>query len=539
MKRGIARLLSSANSVRQATGLLIISALASNILGLVRNTIIARNIPLGLQDNFWSAFLLPDFIFNVLIFGAISSAFIPLFRGLLVEKKEDDAWKLAGSFFGQLTALTAVLSIVLLVAMPWLIHTLFPRLAGTDATSVITLARWLLVQTLLFCWSYLVGGILNAKKRFTAYALSPLLYNISIIIGAIFAPRFGAQAIDALIISVIIGALLHLLIQIPSVIRVGFKLRYISLRGTSYTREALLLMAPRSISLGILSLNGLVMAAIARTLLAPGALSIYRLVEAFQTAPIAIFANAVAVALFPSLTEYAAKQDWPSYAQALEKAFRFILFTMIPATILFIMLRAQIIRLYIGLGQEIDWNETIRAIELFGWFAIGMVPAGLVSILARAFYAFKNTWLPLIAAAVSLVFGAATAFALAANTNLDVSVLGIAATGASLVQFMLLYIAYLRLAKKPLNEAPILNTGWRTTLIGLGMAAVTWLSLRAIDGLYTSIALPGLNTHYVIGLLLQAGFAVLMALIFFWLSARILLPEEWQWVKQYRRNRSK
>ena len=142
MRRAISRLLSSANSVRQATGILIISALASNILGLVRNTVIARNIPLIEQDNFWSAFLLPDFVFNVLIFGAISSAFIPLFRGLLVEKKEDDAWKLAGSFFGQLTLITAVLSVLLAVFMPNLIHLLFPRLVESDASSVITLARW-------------------------------------------------------------------------------------------------------------------------------------------------------------------------------------------------------------------------------------------------------------------------------------------------------------------------------------------------------------------------------------------------------------
>lgn len=534
MRRAIARLLNSANSVRQATGILIASALMSNILGLVRNTVIARNIPLGLQDNFWSAFLLPDFVFNVLIFGAISSAFIPLFRGLLVEDKETDAWRLAGSFFGQLTALTAILSILMFIFMPQLIHLIFPRLTVMDAHSVTTLSRWLLVQTLLFCWSYLVGGILNARKRFTAYALAPLLYNLSIIAGAIIAPRFEGRAVDALIGAVIIGALLHLLIQIPSVIRVGFRLKQITIKGTTYSREALLLMAPRSLSLGILSLNGIVMAAIARALLEPGALSIYRLVEAFQTAPIAIFANAVAVALFPSLTEYAAKEDWPRYANALERAFRFILFTMIPSTIIFILLRAQIIRLYIGLGQEISWTETIRAIELFGWFSIGMVPTGLVSILARAFYAFKNTWLPLVAAGISVIFGSATAFALAANSTLDVSALGIAATAASLVQFMLLYIAYLRLAKKPINEGPILLTGLRTLLVSAGMAAGIWGTLHLVDTYYTNLALPGLTTRYVVGLGLQGLVALLIGLAIFWAAAKVLLPEEWRWLRNYR-----
>ena len=537
MKRGIARLLSNANTVRQATGLLVVSALASNILGLVRNTVIARNIPLGMQDNFWSAFLLPDFIFNVLIFGAISSAFIPLFRGLLVEKKEEDAWQLAGSFFGQLTLLTAILGTVLLIFMPGIIHVIFPKLAEADAATVITLARWLLLQTLFFCWSYLVGGILNAKKRFTAYAISPLLYNLSIIVGAVTAPRLGDHAIDGLIISVIIGALLHLAIQLPSVWRVGWRLRYVTLKGNQYSREALLLMAPRSVSLGILSLNGLIMAAIARTVMETGALSIYRLVEAFQTAPIAIFANAVAVALFPSLTEYAAKQDWSKYSQALERAFRFILFTMIPATVIFIMLRAQIIRLYIGLGQEVSWDDTIRAIELFGWFSIGMVPAGLVSILARAFYAFKNTWLPLVAAAVSLLFGTATAYALATTTSLDVATLGIASTAASLVQFMLLYIAYLRLARKPLNEAPILKTGWNATFISVGLSAAIWLTLHLVDRFYNTLALPGLTTHYIAGLVIQTVAALVVGGLFFWFAARTLMPEEWRWVRQFRRKK--
>lgn len=535
MKRSIRQLLSSASSVRQATGILIVSALLSNILGLVRNTVIARNIPLAAQDNFWSAFLIPDLIFNVLIFGAISSAFIPLFRGLLVEKKEAEAWRLAGSFFGQLTALTTVLSLLLLAVMPWLIRLIFPTLPSIEADAVTSLARLLLVQTIFLCWSYLVGGILNAKQRFVAYALSPLMYNLAIVVGALVAPYFGDRAVEALIWSVIVGALLHLFIQLPSVRSVGFRLRHITVDSTPYTKEALWLMAPRSLSLGIVSLNGLFMAIIARALLAPGALSIYRLVEAFQTAPVAIFANAIAVALFPTLTDYAARADWKQYAEALERAFRFILFTMIPATIIFIMLRAQIIRLYIGLGQEIGWEDTIRAIQLLGWFAIGMVPTGLVAVLARAFYAFKNTWIPLLGALVSLLFGTATAAALAVTTDLDVSVLGISATAASLVQFMLLYIAYLRLAKKPLNEVPILYTGIRTTTIGVIMALVIWGGLHLIDGLYIAAQIPGLATHYVFGLALQALLALTAGLLVFaWLAAR-LLPEEWQWLKEYRR----
>lgn len=532
MRRKIAQLLKTASSVRQAAGILVVTAFASNVLGLVRNTVIAKNIPLAIQDDFWSAFLIPDIIFNVLIFGAISSAFIPLFRGLIVNNKKDDAWELAGNFFAKMSILIVSLAIVLFFFMPQLTNLLFPTLIPSDITLVITLSRILLIQTILMGWSYIVGGILNAKKRFLAYSLSPLLYNASMITGAFLAPYVGPEkAVVVLIWSVVIGALLHLLIQIPSVIAVGFRLRHLNLRPNQLIKEIMILMTPRSISLGIISLNTVLFAAIARNLLEPGALSIYKLVESFQTAPIAIFANAIAVALFPTLSEYAAKQDWQRFSSALIKAFRFVLFTLIPSTVLFIVLRAQIIRLYIGLGSEISWEDTIRAIEVFGWFAVGIVPTGLVAILARTFYALKNTIVPMFVAVFVLVFGVTTAYTLASNTGLDVTGLAIATTVTSLIQFILLYMAYLRVLKKPLPEGEILKTGWHTVLASLFMGSMIWWTLRFVDYIYINTDF-GFTTRTIAGLFAQTTIALIVGLLAFILIARMFLKEELGWLKQ-------
>lgn len=533
MRRKISNLLNSANSVRQATGILVVTAAVSNVLGLVRNTVIAKNIPLGLQDNFWSAFVLPDIIFNVLIFGAISSAFIPLFRGLLVKKNDDTAWQMAGSFLVRMTALVMLLAIILFGAMPNLVQLIFPVISPESMREVVLLSRILLVQTILMGWSYIVGGILNAKQRFVAYSLSPILYNTAIIIGALLAPYSNGHAVTVLIWSVVVGALLHLIIQLPSLFMLGFRWRYLNIRPNEFTQEIIKLMAPRSIALGITSLNTVIFASIARNLMLPGALSTYRLVESFQTAPIAIFANAVAVALFPTLTEHASRQDWPKFSAALVKAIRFIMFTLIPSTMLFIILRAQIIRLYIGLGPSIDWSETIRAINVFGWFAIGILPAGLVAVFSRSFYALKNTVIPMFAAAFTLVFGATTAYFLAVTTGLDATGLAIATTAAAIVQAVMLYIAYIRIVKRHLPEQEITTTAAFTTLASVGMAEAMWLTLKGVDWLYRHT--DTLTTRTIIGLFVQTGTAVIIGLLVFAALSSIFLKEEVGWLRSHRK----
>ena len=534
MRRKIANLLNSANSVRQATGILVVTAAVSNVLGLVRNTVIAKNIPLGLQDNFWSAFILPDIIFNILIFGAISSAFIPLFRGLLVKRDEDTAWEMAGAFMVRMTGLVMLLAVILFFTLPRLSQLIFPSIPTDSLREVVLLSRILLIQTILMGWSYIVGGILNAKQRFVAYSLSPIMYNTAIIVGALLAPYYKGQAVTVLIWSVVVGALLHLMIQLPSLFTLGFRWRYLNIRPNEFTREIVALMTPRSIALGITSVNTVIFAAIARNLMLPGALSIYRLVESFQTAPIAIFANAVAVALFPTLTEHASRQDWTKFSDALVKAIRFVMFTLIPSTVLFIVLRAQIIRLYIGLGSSTDWSETISAINVFGWMAIGMLPSGLIAVFARSFYALKNTVIPMLAAAFTLVFGATTAYFLAVTTSLDVTGLAIATTAAAMVQVIILYIAYIRIVKRHLPEGEITLTATRTAIASLGMAEAMWLTLKLVDWLYNHTATT-LTTRTILGLFLQTGAALVVGLVVFAFIASLFLKEEIGWLRSRRK----
>jgi len=534
MRRKIAQLLNSANSFRQAASILVVTSLASNILGLVRNTVIAKNISLAHQDNFWSAFLLPDIVFNVLIFGAISSAFIPLFRGLLVKKKSKEAWRLAGNFLAKVSVLVVILSAVLFIFIPQLTELIFPNLENSDLAEVILLSRILLIQTILIGWSYVVGGILNSKKRFLAFSMSPLLYNISMIVGAFLAPNYQGREVQVLIWSVVVGAGLHLLIQIPSLFAVGFKLKYINFSKNEFTKEIISLMAPRSISLGIVSINAVIFAAIARNILDPGAFSIYRLVESFQTAPIAIFANAIAVAIFPILTGHAAREDWPKFTESLERALRFVLFTLIPSTVVFIILRAQIIRLYIGLGSLITWEETISAIEVFGWFAIGIVPTGLVAILARSFYAMKNTLIPMLVTLFHLLFAVSAAYALAVSTTFGASALAIGSSAAVLVQFTVLYMAYVHYIKKPLNELKIVKTGLLTALASAGMAGTMWWTLRLMHYLYETSA-TGISTRVVEGLLLQFTIALAVGTLTFYLLSKLWLKEELSWVKKIKK----
>ncbi len=185
-------LLSGKNTISGASWILVITLLLSNLLGLVRDHYLTQKIPTEILSSYYAAFRIPDLLFNVIILGAIASAFIPVFTSYITSKKEKEAWYIANSVINIAVIFLVGLAGILLVFMPQLISLLVPGFEEARRDLTISLARIMLLSPIFFGLSYIFGGILNSYKRFFVYSLAPLAYNISIILGTIlFADAFG------------------------------------------------------------------------------------------------------------------------------------------------------------------------------------------------------------------------------------------------------------------------------------------------------------------------------------------------------------
>lgn len=484
----------SSNSLRGAAGVLAVTMTISNILGLVRNTVLAKNISFDALDTYYAAFRLPDLIFNVLIFGALSTAFIPVFTGL--DKTKNEHWKLANSLINLIVVGLIAVSGLLYFLMPAILPLIVPGFSQLRLEHTVTFARILLLSPLFFGLSYVFAGVLQSYRQFLVYSIAPIVYNLSIIFGAILAPRYGVTGV---IWATVGGAFLHMFIQWLAVKPLGFRYQFYLNFKDAGIKKIGRLMIPRSINLGLTQISLLAFTALGSELKA-GAIAIYNLTNDFQTAPIVIFAASIATAIFPNLSESHNQKNQTEFSGLLFKAIRLTIFLLLPAAIMIWLLRAQIMRLYVALGHQTTWEDTIRAIDTLGFFALSLVFQGLTIVLARAYYARHNTRGPMYFSLINAIISITAAYLFGRYTDLDVAGLALAFSLGAIMNAVLLAIPFL---KKMTNELKkmILPVVFASLIMGL----FVWLALQIIgDGLaIDGISIVGLGTDTVLGLFVQ------------------------------------
>jgi putative peptidoglycan lipid II flippase len=392
-------LFSKENSIRGASIILIITLALSNILGLLRDRFLAKNISTYDLDVYYASFRVPDLIFNLLILGAISSAFIPIFSELITKKREEEGFKVTNNLINSALLFTIVFAIISYIFMPSIMPLIVPKFDSGRLNQAVNLSRLMMITPIFFSISYILGGVLNSFKRFLSYSLAPLVYNASIIFGAaILAPKYGMIAV---VYSVIAGSFLHLLIQLPSAIKLGFRYKLILDFKEKALRRIIALMIPRSIGMGANQLLLIVYTAVASSL-AVGSISAFSLSNNMQTMPTVVFGTSFATAIFPTLTSKIASNDKEGFIFYLDRSMRAIAFLLIPSSVMFILLRAQIVRLILGSGK-FNWSDTKMTAMTLGLFSVSLIAQGLIPLLAKAFYALKNTKTPMYISLVTVV----------------------------------------------------------------------------------------------------------------------------------------
>jgi putative peptidoglycan lipid II flippase len=501
-----------------ATGLL------SNILGLWRERVIAGTFGAShMTDAFYASFRLPDMIFNLLILGALSSAFIPVFVEKITEKKKDEANELASSFLNFITLAAGFFAVIIFILAPKLVPFLLPGFfnrpeANIDIFNVtVNLTRMMMVSPILFSISGVFGGILNSYKRFVAYSMAPLIYNLSIILAAIFlTPKFQTP-VYALAIGVIIGAVFHVLIQLPSVISTGFRWKpTLNFRGGQIGR-IIKLMLPRTISIGVGQINLFVDTIIASFFV--GGITVLNFANDIQTAPTVIFGIAIATAIFPVLSEARTKNNMAEFMKSFSWSARRILYFTIPATIGLIVLRAQVIRLVFGVGN-FSWDNTYWTTKALLFFAVGLVAQGLIPLLLKAFYAIQDTRTPLYISLAVVVINAVLSVSLPFIAPLGLGVAGIALAFsiAGIVNAIALFVALHNKVGALDPDHKIFESTARLIVASIIMGFVAHYSLYLFD--------PLVNTLSVVGLFLQTMGAITLGAITYFLLSWLFRCEE-------------
>jgi len=501
----------SKSAISRGAFILGIASFLSRLLGLVRDRLFASTFGAGdMLDAYYVAFRIPDFIFNLLILGALSSAFVPVFVKYLSKDKKNEAWEIANSLLNILFLATIVICGLLFIFMNYLVLIVAPGFDQEKKELVILLTRIMLVSPILFGISNIFSCILNSFKSFFTYSLAPILYNLGIIFGVVFlVPEYK---ILGLAYGVAIGALLHGLIQLPQVLKLGYKWKpsfNISHKGV---KEIGKLMIPRSIALAFNQINLWVVTVIASTI-ASGSVAVYNLANNLQSFPIGIFGVSFSIAAFPCLAEAVARKDAKLFQEQFSKTFLKILFFVLPVSILMLLERAQIVRLILGAGH-FDWNDTYLTAQALGLFSISIFAQALIPLLARTFYSLSDTKTPVITSIISMSVNIIASLILV--NYMGVLGLALAFSVASFLNVILLLI-FLKIKVGGLDEKDIFREGIKIAIATLGLLIVAYGMLQILAN--------QVDMQTYLGVFLQALGAFIAGLIVYLIVGLILKQE--------------
>ena len=387
-------------SVSFASLILAGSYLASAILGIFRDRLLAGKFGAGNElDVYYTAFTIPDFIALILILGAISAAIIPIFTSY-TNTSSKEAWQYASALLNVFLVFLITICIILIVFAPFFVSLIAPGFSESKKETTVLLMRIMFLSPIILGTSNIISGILQVFHRFLVTALAPLMYNTGIIIGIVFfTPHVG---LSGLAWGVVLGGILHLLIQLPAFFYSGFTYQRIFNFRHPGVLKTLKLMLPRSLGLGAIQFNTIIMTAIASTLTA-GSVAIYNLANNLGSILVNTISISLSTAIFPKLSRAYLKEDKKEFEWKFFSAVRQILFLIIPISILIFILRAQIVRVMYGSGK-FGWIDTRLTAACLGVFSIGLFAQGLVFILSKTFYAAHNTKIPACISFIAVIF---------------------------------------------------------------------------------------------------------------------------------------
>ncbi len=480
IKNGTNLLLRRQTNILSAAFIIMITYGASHIVGLVKTRLLISvffGSKSSLLDVYFAAFVIPDTLFQLLVIGSLSAAFIPVFTKLLT-RKESDAWYVAGTSLNLVFIVFFILSLFVFILAKPFSQLIAPGFNPLQITTMSSLLRVMLTAQLFFCVSGFLTGIIQSHQRFLIPALAPIAYNLGIIIGTLFlSPTMG---IFGPAVGVVLGAAIHMAIQIPVAVKLGFRfIPSLDFRHPE-VKEIMRLMSPRAIALGIDQIEQFV-AVILSSLLASGSLTLFNVARLLYAIPTSLFGVTIGQAALPALSRQSIDIDRKKFRQTLTDSLLQITFLALPLSTLFIVLRIPIIRLVFG-AKSFPWIATLITGKMLAILAISSTFSALMQLIIRGFYALHDTRTPLVVGFFAAVFDVAVS--IIAVRFLGFGVIGIA-TAISLTTvfetIILFILLYPRLHADKTFFVRITSSFVKMVIASFITGFSLWIPMRLLD----------------------------------------------------------
>lgn len=539
VKRVLALLSREVRGLHYAAFVLAFFTLLSQILALFRDRLLASTFGAGeVVDLYYASFRIPDLIFAMLASLVSAYALIPLLSKQLSVSVPEAKRVVEESLTGFLVISIPIVLLALIFTED-LVRMLLPGFVTSPYHSdFIMLTRIMLIQPLLLGVSGVVSAVIQTHHRMLVFATAPLLYNLGIILGiTVFFDIFG---IPGLGVGVLLGALLHLMVQLPTLYEVGFSVRTRNPRKLQTFKALVVASLPRALALSSTQGVFLALTSIA-SFMAAGSLAAFSFAYNLQAVPLSLIATAYSVAAFPTLAAAFSNGERKKFRSHLETALRHVIIWSLVSIALLVVLRAYVVRGVLGAGV-FSWEDTRITAALLAIFAFSIIPQSVVAIFARAFYASGKSFIPLFSAVVGGTCAVLSAWFFTQNPyllipleellkvqdllNTSILALPLGFLVGMTIQALILFIAFLTLfggfSRKMLDTVFL---GIAAALVGGG---VTYLALGVFE--------QGVDTETALGIILMGGIsAVIGSVAAFAVLALAKSAELWEIVEAVRR----
>jgi putative peptidoglycan lipid II flippase len=466
------------SSILSAAAVIMGATLISALLGFIRTRLLIQYFfaDKSVLDTFWAAFRIPDTIFQILIVGALSSAFIPVFSRYLEREKQEEANNIASSMINTIVGIMLVLTIGIIIWAEPLCRLVAGGFPPEQIALMARLTRIMALAQVLFGFSTFITGIIQSHKRFIVPALAPSLYNIGIIVGTIlFSQRFGIMGPA---IGVVIGAFLHLLAQLPLARLLGFSYRPVIQKHPAIS-EMTHLMLPRMLTLSLRQIEQTVLIAFS-SWLSLGTVTIISIAQQLTNLPVRMIGVTIGQASLPFFAKETAKNNLSGLATMVNDAILQMLYLALPASAIMLVLRVPLVRLAYG-ADSFPWEETVLTGKLVAMFALAIAAGSLSHIITRVFYALRDTRTPFIVNLGSTIINVGLSYYLLFILKTGVLGMAFAITVAGILETTILTMILYHLAQFSLKS---ITVPFLKMLLAAGITAVSlWIPFQLLDQL--------------------------------------------------------